>query len=490
MAARLVPWRVAPILGWAGLVLVVLAGVLLNETTPFPGVAALLPTVGSALVIASGLAVAVAAGGRSGSRIPGPAPILALAPVRYLGRISYSLYLWHWPLLVLPAVALGSLPGPVRLGLVALAIVVAAASQRWVEEPIRHGRIVGTRPRRVLAIAGAATMGVAAFGLALGVMATTQLQPTGPTIGGTIEDVPLPTAVAISSAEPGTAEAASPRVPLDPAPVPADLAPSLAAARDDNPVIYDDGCHLDHLDATLAECAYGDIDADRTVVLFGDSHAAQWFPTLERIATERGWRLVSLTKSACSPLDIPVWSGALGRPYRECDQWRAAVIERVQRERPDMVVLSSSYVYQLAIDGAASPVSRHDDVWTAGLRTTIGELADAAGSVVVVGDTVRMRDDPPVCLSDHLDNAAACATPFGSAVKADRLAADAATATDAGAIFVDPTPWMCGTEPCSPVLGRLLIYRDEHHMTATFARALAVAFADAIGIAPLGRAAP
>jgi hypothetical protein len=350
-----------------------------------------------------------------------------------------------------------------------------------VEEPIRHGRIVGTRPKRVLAIAGAATMGVAMSGLALGVVATTRLQPTGPTVGGTIEDVPLPSAVALSSAEPGSTTDVPRRVPLEPAPVPADLAPSLAAARDDNPAIYDDGCHLDHLTTVLAECAYADVESDRTVVLFGDSHAAQWFPTLERVAEERGWRLESRTKSACSPFAIPVWSGSLKRSYRECDQWRAAVIERVRRERPDMVVLSSSYAYQLAIDGAVTPAEEHDDIWTAGLRTTVEELADAAGTVVVVGDTARMLEDPPVCLSDNLDNAAACATPFGQAVEVDRLAADDGTATDAGATFVDPTPWMCGTEPCSPVAGRLLIYRDEHHMTATFARALAAPFAEAAG---------
>jgi peptidoglycan/LPS O-acetylase OafA/YrhL len=484
IAATLVNRRIAPALGWTGLALVIASGLLLDESTPFPGVAALLPTVGSAMVIASGLAVATDAATRAGSRIPGPAPILALPPVRYIGRISYSLYLWHWPLLVLPAAVLGPLPAPARIVLVALAIGMAAMSQRWVEEPIRHGRFVGLRPKRVLAFAGATTIVLAGFSLTLGMMSTTRVVPTGPVVGGGVDEVP---GVAVAPASPIPAPGVegpivTPLAVLEATPVPADLAPTLASARDDNPRIYGDGCHLEHVVVAIGECAYGDPTSATTIVLFGDSHAAQWFPTLERIARERGWRLVSLTKSACASIDVPVWSGSLNRAYTECDQWRAAAEERIRKERPATVVVSNSRVYQLAIDGAPSPVARHENLWAEGQRRTLERLAGMADSVTLVGDTVRMREDPPVCLSDHLDNAAACATPWDEAVPVKRLVADATIAEETGARFIDPTPWMCRTDPCPAVIGRLLVFRDEHHMTATFARALAKPFAQAAGL--------
>src|SRR5487761_1979555 len=129
---RLVPERAAAAAGWIGVALIVLAATVLNETTPFPGYAALLPTVGAALVIVSGARVTAA----------GPARLLGTAIPRFLGRISYSLYLWHWPVLVLPAVAAGlPLPLPERVALVVLAVVLAAATNRWVEDPLRRGRL-------------------------------------------------------------------------------------------------------------------------------------------------------------------------------------------------------------------------------------------------------------------------------------------------------------------------------------------------------------
>ena len=155
-----IPARPAAVLAWVGLAMVALSGVVLSTGTPFPGLAALLPTVGSALVIAGGFRQAPFAPGRW----------LSMAIPRFLGRISYSLYLWHWPLLILPAVALDmKLPWWARGLLVLASIGAAAATQRWVEDPLRHGRGIGTLPRRNLAMAGALTVLVAMFSLGIGV---------------------------------------------------------------------------------------------------------------------------------------------------------------------------------------------------------------------------------------------------------------------------------------------------------------------------------
>jgi peptidoglycan/LPS O-acetylase OafA/YrhL len=500
-AVRLMPLRAAPFAGWLGLGMVVLAGIVLSDTTPFPGIAALLPTIGSALVIASGLP----AGARSATREAGaswvppmPGIVLGLAPIRYLGRISYSLYLWHWPLLVLPEAASGgALPWPVRLGLAGLAILVAGASQRWVEEPIRHGRFVGLHPPRVLAAAGALTVVVVGVGLGVGAIALARVTPSGPPAGGSAVEVQLPSTGPIATPHPtgsgrpgasatpaasGSTSAPKPAATLPPlahGAVPSDLVPPLGTAVDDLPVIYSDGCHLAPADTALPECAFGDPSSATTVVLFGDSHAAQWFPTLERLAEERHWRLESMTKSGCASVDVDLWSDLFNRAYTECSKWRESVMRRIEREHPALVVTSNTGQYDMLLDGSQALSSEHPDAWYAGLGRSLQRLRAASGAVLLIGDTPRMAQDPPVCLSAHLDDAAACANPFARAVVPSRLAADRRVATSAGAAFVDPTPWVCFTDPCPAIIGRFLVFRDTHHMTATYARALAPYLAQA-----------
>jgi len=471
--------RWAAAAGALGVAMIVVAGVALDTGTPFPGIAALLPTTGAALVIGAGL-------GGSPAR---PSRFLGLAPLRWLGRISYSLYLWHWPIIVIPAAALGTdLPLPVRIALALAAIPVAAASQRWVEEPIRRGRLVGLRPRRNLALAGALTLAVAGVSVGLGSggpLVPAPVLATG-TVGGSDPGIARDLARVLGSAAGGSAaggsaaggSAAGGSAPAAPppatpgGPVPADLRPSLAAARDDLPRTYGDGCHLSFAETQPGTCVYGVASARKVVVLFGDSHAAQWFPALERLALEDGWRLVSLTKSACAAADVTVWNSNLKRAYAECDTWRANALARIAAERPDLVVVSNSR-YVLAVDGQPVPEASAQATWDQALGRTLGQLAKLSGQVVLIGATPRPSVDPPVCLSAHLDDALACATPMSAAIDAGTLAAERAVTGAAGVTMIDPTGWVCPFEPCPVVIGRVLVYRDTHHLTATFSAALA-----------------
>jgi peptidoglycan/LPS O-acetylase OafA/YrhL len=484
-AARWIPARAAAPAGWIGLALIVAAGLVLNTSVAFPGVVALVPTIGAALVIAAGLAVKPAGASRYDA-----GRVLGLAPIRFLGLISYSLYLWHWPILALPeAVAGEALRWPVRLALVGLAIVAATATQRWVEDPIRHGRFIGLKTRRSLAMAGVLSVAVVAMTASLG-FAAGAVSSGGPSVGGDVTSValpadPTPTPIASETAGPAgsppegatplpaTPTPAATLPPLAAAPVPADLAPPLEIAADDLPVIYADDCHLDVPSVTPGDCVFGEAGSDVTVVLFGDSHAAQWFPALERLATERGWRLVSMTKSACTTADADIWNDIVKRTYDECSRWREAALGRMAAERPDLVVVSDSRGYKAMVDGVAVPIAKVRDRWDAASGRTLERLATLARHVVVIGDTPRAHADPPVCLSANLDDATACALPFSSAVKPDSTAGEAAVAAEAGAAFIDPTPWVCRTDPCPAVIGRLLVFRDQHHLTATYARALA-----------------
>ena len=416
--------RLSVVAGCLGLALVCLSAVVFDTSTPFPGTAALMPTIGTALILVAGL------------RKPrsGVARLLSVPPLRFLGNISYSLYLWHWPALLLPAAALGrALPLRVRFPLALLVIPVAAASQRWIEEPIRHGRLAVLRPSRTLAMAGAISLIVATLSVGAGVIGSTRLR----------------------------------------GPVPLDLVPSLAAARDDLPRIYKDGCHLPYRDTRSGPCTYGDLTSTTTVVLFGDSHAAQWFPTLERLALERHWRLLSLTKSACSAAEATIWNPELNRTYTECDTWRTGALARIAAAHPRLVVISHSRGHVFALDDQPVASEQREDLWQQALDRTIKRVSTAAQAVVIIGDTPRLAGDAPVCLSSHRYDAFACANPLDKAANPTRTAGERMIAEADGATFIDPTPWLCRTKMCPAVAGRILVFRDTHHMTATYARALA-----------------
>jgi len=471
-AARLaaLPRGLANAGGWLGLGMIGAAGLLIDTSTPFPGTAALLPVLGTALAMLPGMRGTAEA----------PARFLGLRPARFLGRISYSLYLWHWPMLVLPTVVAGeTLPLPVRVGLMLAAIPIAYASQRWLEDPIRRGRIVGLVPRRNLALAGALSIAVATSSLGLGFVTTQRLAAaTGD--GETASAPPLPALGGLAATPGPTAAGESPRASTPPAPmlppapggpVPADLIPPLIAARDDIPAIYDNGCHLAQPATAIPDCVFGDPASQTVVVLFGDSHAAQWFPALERLAHERSWRLVSLTKSACTPAWMTVWNTTFKRAYTECDQWRDRVLERVAAEQPDAVIVASSHPYRAAGNGEPAAVDGGVAL-AAGLEETLDRLRPLADAVVLIGDTPKFDDDPPDCLSSHLDDVLACSEPRATMVDQRWLESEAANARDAGATFIDPTDWACPTDPCPTVVGRYLVYRDTHHLATPYVIAL------------------
>ena len=410
---------------------------------------------------------------------------MAIRPMRWVGGISYSLYLWHWPLLVLPAAAIAApLPWPARAALVGLTFVLAEASRRWIEDPIRHGSVARLPPSRTLATAGALSLVVAGVSLGAGravetpVLATVGSRVSGPVVLELPTPLPATTPGATSapsaSGTPSTTPRAAPTIAATPAgPVPADLVPPLATVRDDAPVIYADTCHAEWRETQPHDCVYGRKDLSTTVVLIGDSHAAHWFPTFERLADERDWRLISLTKSACPVADVPVYNASLKREYTECADWRAAVLQRIEKERPALVAISDSRSGELLVDGKIVASTDREDVWAAGLRRSIEAIERSAQHVLVIGDTPNPSGDPPVCLSDHLDDALACATPRSKALGPKRTATERTVSAETGATFIDPSPWLCPSEPCPAIIGRVLVYRDGHHMTTPFAAALA-----------------
>jgi hypothetical protein len=217
---------------------------------------------------------------------------------------------------------------------------------------------------------------------------------------------------------------------------------------------------------------YGSGRSATTIVLFGDSHAAQWFAAFDPVATARRWRLVSLSKAACPPVEISLWSPVLSRPFRECERWRAAALERIRAERPAIVVLGMARHY-----GPEYHFRVYGPAWIAGLRDMVRRLRVTGARVVVVGPTPKPDADVPDCLSQHLRNAVACTTPLAQAVNFQGVRAEHAAVVSAGGAYVDVTPWICTRSTCAAVVGNLLVYRDDNHLSAAYAAWLSPAMA-------------
>jgi SGNH domain (fused to AT3 domains) len=441
---------------WGGLAAIVGSAAGYGDATAFPGLAALPPVLGAAGIIAAGCATAGGVG-----------KLLALAPLQSVGKVSYGWYLWHWPVLVIGPAALG---GPLgtggRLLLCGGALLLAYASAWLVENPVRHRRALTDRPVRGLGL-GLALSGAAAA-LALVAAANPPLVPVG------AEATDTRTALA-SAARPeetltGLIAAADRAGEL-----PANLTPSLAGASKDMVKPQTDGCHLTLTSPEVdPPCTYGRPGATTRVVLFGDSHALQWFPAFEKLANRHGWGLVSLTRSSCSPAAVPVVNSKLKRDYTECDSWRASALARIRALRPALVVVASSTGYRSSLAGhPADPDALWATAWARLFATLNADVATGAGRVALLADTPFLSQDPADCLARPDATVAGCAEPAGVVLRDPAwrsIVRDAAVR--AGATVIDPVGWLCGAR-CPTVVGNLLVYRDSNHLTSAYAEMLA-----------------
>ncbi len=443
-----VPAAAAAIGGWVGVAMILSAALFFDDTTPFPGSAAVLPVVGTALVLAFG-----AADSRGG-----PTAALSVRPMQFLGLISYSLYLVHWPLLVLPQAAVGETQPlavwvKVLLGIV-LAVPIAYLLFRFVETPLRApASLVRRRP------------GVTLWGT-LAVTVVLAVAIAGATAWAASR--PLPT---------GGEASAAPDFPVQPPQstnfIPENLDPSLETVADDVPRLYADGCHHDVPTVTVQDCVYGDADAPIRIAVFGDSHAAQWFPAVERYADDAGDASVaSYTKSSCPAVSVTVLDKNV--PYLACDRWRAAVIERLTTDPVDLVVISSYSAYPL--DGVESESDRRT-VWGAGLTETVQSLVDAGSRVLVIADTPRFESSPVTCVSANPFEVDACAGDRSVVLDAELSQTEHAATLEADGDFADLTDFICTASQCPIIVDNLLVYRDVNHLTATYVRYLEPALA-------------
>ncbi|BBX09166.1 acyltransferase [Mycolicibacterium aichiense] len=465
---RLSP-RTAAATSWAGLALIVLACGWLSPATVYPGVAALLPTLGAALVIGAGCATPTKGGGR----------LLGWAPMRAIGRISYSWYLWHWPVLVLAPFALGhSLGLAERVIASLLSAGLAWLTLRYLENPLRFALAIRTSGWRSLGLGAVATVIAVCVGLGLLKVAPTPIGHGAAATPVTFTEVtvatgaPSPTyraAVKQIFAQVQTAVAAS----ADLTSVPANLAPSLFDALAEKKGLSFNGCLRGPFESGQPECAMGDTTSATTIALVGDSHAAMWTPAFQRVATERQWRLELMAKGACPLLDIPITNplSRLAELLAHCAEWRQEIVRRLKAERPRLIVLSLWHGY--GTTESLSGYRSYDAGWIDGLSRMVQRLRDTGADVLVLGPIPDPHFHVPACLSGYLDNVPACTPTRSSAVNASGITAEAAAVTASGGQYVDTTDLFCTLQRCPVIVGNTLVYLDENHMSQTYARALA-----------------
>jgi peptidoglycan/LPS O-acetylase OafA/YrhL len=461
-------WRklspvMAALAGAAGLTLIIVACTRLGEKTPYPGTAALLPVLGAALVIGAGCAASNVGVGRW----------LSTSPMRALGRVSYSWYLWHWPVLLLAPPLFGHPIGlAARLAAAAVSLAFAVVTLGLIENPGRYARALRESAARSLALGGTVTAVAVCVSLVLLVLrpvpvghgtAAAAVSVTAPAPPAAAAADPYDSAVQQLTAQVQAAVAGSAGVQA----VPSNLSPSIADAPSDKPLVFLNGCVRSWREVGQDECVSGDTSSPTTVALVGDSHAAMWSPAFKQLAEQRHLRLETLGKVTCPLQDLPITSPYLGREYTECEQWRHDIVARLQAEHPRLIVLSMSRRY-----GADFGFTSYDPAWIESLTRLVSQLRNTGAAVVVLGPIPDPHSTVPTCLSDHLDDATACSQPRAAAVNDRGIQAEEAATAAGGGQYADITELFCTTDQCPVIIGNNLVYRDDNHVTIEYAQAL------------------
>jgi peptidoglycan/LPS O-acetylase OafA/YrhL len=443
--------KLAGALSWAGLGGIALATATFSDRTAFPGVAALLPVLG---------AVAVIQAGTPGHALS-PSRALRLRPVQFVGDISYSIYLWHLPFLVLAPFALHSDISPAgRLPIVVLTVLAAWLTKLAIEDPVRRGPFLTTRRARwtftAAACGTAVTVAVSAWGTAYvqaqvkaDVKAATAFIATKPTCFGAAARDPLHPCVNRDL-----------RLRVVPTPV-------SARNRANAPCTI-----IATRPMTVCEFGVTAKAAKTTVALVGDSHASHWRAALEPLARRHNWRGLSITRSGC-PFSRTVKrlrSPLLGK----CIAWNRA-LPKWFRHHPEI-----STVFVVQDSGGKWLVPHGQNEWKAevsGFAHAWQQLPRSVRHIVVIRDTPKDRPTTAACIERAMDRkrpaGEVCEVPRSAAIARDSQAVAARHASDRRIGAVDLTRIFCDRRWCYPVIGGALVHKDDHHLTVVFATTLA-----------------
>ena len=405
-----------------------------DAATPFPGSAALVPVLGTVLVILA----------RPDGRI------VRARPVLWLGAVSYPLYLWHWPLIVLTPYLFGvDAGGPASIAVLAASLALAWLTTRFVENrrAARPPRRAGHRGAYTLAagmavvmvVAGVATSGALQSSAATAARAAVHGFETDPCYGA-------------AAMLPGAGCAA-------PYAVPDDLDTAYAAS--------DKGSLAMPCSSTgvaVTQCEFGELDDPvRTVAVVGNSHAGHLMAGLDAYGLAHGWTIVLMRKTGCTG------ASTAAQTETGCTEWTRAVLdELLARADIATVVFATNDDALHYVGGERMGADAVAEV-EANVSDNLAALLAAGKRVVAVGDVPGAAEAAPDCVYLHRSEYDPCSTE--RVPERDNVVATAARAT-AGVGVVDLDPYFCDETRCHSVIGGAVVYLDEHHLTASFSRSL------------------
>jgi peptidoglycan/LPS O-acetylase OafA/YrhL len=427
--------------GWAGIAYAVAT---YSGETAFPGSAALLPVLATVAVIWAGAPDSAVS----------PNRLMGTRPVQFIGGISYSVYLWHWPLIVFATIVFTDVMIATKVAIIVASIGLAWLTTVLVENPARDWKaLVRRRPRWTL-LAMLVAVVVVAVPAGAASWAMTQ-QATADTARA---------ATAVASAEEcfGASEYAVPEGACD-AVEHETLTPQPEFALEDEAEVYDNGCYADLVTPDVNTCVVGDAASDLNVALIGDSHAASWYPAMKSVAEDNGWALSPYMKSSC-PMSAATKQDDEADIERSCAEWNDTLAETLtsQQQPLDLVVLAHS---------AAGDKYGTDRETVEGFREAWAPLVEQGTQVVVIRDIPQMTAGTNLCIAETSGEDQACDRPENEAL-VDDLMVEAAK-DQPGVTVIDMNDFFCRDGSCSPVIGGVVGYRDSHHITATFSATLA-----------------
>lgn len=460
LGARALPRVVAEMLAFAGFAAIALAAVSYGPQTPFPGVTALLPVLGSAAVIVAGT-------GRDGLL---HGFVTSSRPVQWLGDVSYSLYLWHWPLIVFAPFALSrELSTTVKAVLLVVALVLAWLTRRFIEVPAQRWRPLRSSNRRTFVAMLLAMLLVAAPAVALliagNLRAAADVPPESVRIEACVGPQALdPGASCPSRFGPASETVMGPRNSYFHSPKGCVVLPDLLRFGDK---------------AASVRCDYsGGAAHPVRAWIVGDSHAEQWKGAVLDLARERGWQVTWSFGGGCPVIDAPYVGfrkPASPEERDRCRTWSKAVVDEVTTQAPDLVFTSSAGRVQLVDDGTGRP--QHEQ-FVDGLVRAWTRWTEAGSTVVPLGGVPfngEVRD--PDCALLQRDHPARCAVPIAEADPPDPYLSAAARMKGDRVKAFDATRYFCADGKCYSVIGGIVVYYDDDHLNLDYVRRLAPALA-------------
>jgi peptidoglycan/LPS O-acetylase OafA/YrhL len=465
---KLKPRWAAEVLASCGLAGIASSALLLDSSTPYPGAVIAWPVVSTGLLIAAGCTDIRTFVER----------FLSLRPMQWFGARSYSLYLWHWPILTIAAQYLvNHMSGWQTTGLLLLTILASTLSYRLVENPVRRARSLAASPGLSLAV-GAALIAVTIAlaqcfivhnGGTWNLFESTDLTTTSGALPRSTGGCPSPACPDIQAQVESGAKTDT---------IPPDLTPSLADAVADLRVPDGGQCSqlpISWLKPDRQPCIF-DTGAPANapmIILIGDSQAVMWSRTVNSIAKQLGYRFGLVSHAGCHMPMTTFDTTTEGVTDAQCREWKNAAIDWLKRQDPAIVLVASG-----------NHTGINDADYAGGYAAVLKQMQKPGRKLFVMGDVPLLSQDPPRCLAAHPSSALKCATKTATAAPADEQQAALDGAHQAGAGYVNLTPWLCTADLCPAIVGHYAAYQDQFHITGTYAQVLMPLVQQAIGLKP------